>query len=644
MRRFCLCGLCLLHGAASWGQEGDLFEFFREEAQVITASRRPQPLYRAPATVYVISGEELRTSGAQTLWDGLRRVPGMDVINIRSLSGVISIRGLNKPLNNRTLVLVDGRNALEGYYDNVNLETIPVLLEEIDRIEVVEGPISALYGANAINGVINIITRKPEQLQGGQVRLGMGEPGARQVSFLYGKKGEKWGYRLGLGRRITDHFGEGEGRAASLTKFSGMVDYPLGEDSWIRCSAGVTEGDVDVALGGLGKAAEDGERWYARADYVRRNTRMRVFWKGSDTQLKGILEQQDPQIDYYTYEGILEQILGFSANHNLVLGGSFRRNVIDAEMVVSARHNLWSLYFEDEWNFARQWTLWSSGRLDRHPYSGLVLSPRFSLICVPLDQHVLRFSTGTSFRNPTQLENHIEVAERVEFAGDFVDLQVEIDGSTGLDPELMFFAEVVHNAQLGHLRTTAGVFHYRLRDIISIAQPEVSLAEPGVIQARVTFANRGETRAWGGELGAEWTWRDWSGYANYAYQRLNGELDTQVSEGGRPRHKINGGVRIERAHWQASASLHWVDWTRWNENRLPRTQATFVKVDGYTLVNGYLGYRLPGRWRRLEMGLNTSNLWDDEHYETLPSGNPFTPGQGGELIGRRSTAMVSWLF
>lgn len=350
-----------------------------------------------------------------------------------------------------------------------------------------------------------------------------------------------------------------------------------------------------------------------------------------------------PQIDYHTYEGSLEQILGFST-HNLVLGGSFRRNVIDAEMVISARHNLWSLYFEDEWELGRRWTLWSSGRLDRHPYSGLMLSPRFSLVFVPADDHVVRFSTGTSFRNPTQLENHIDVAERIENPGDFVDLQVEIDGNRGLDPELMFFAEVAHSAQLGGLRTTAGLFHYRLRDIISISQPEVSLAEPGVIQVRVTFVNRGETRAWGGELGAEWTWKEWSGYANYAYQRLNGELDTQVSQGGRPRHKLNGGVRIERASWRASVSLHWVDWTRWNENKLPRTQATFVKVDGYTLANAYLGYRLPGRWRGLELGLAASNIWNDEHYEILASGDLFTPGQGGELIGRRLMTVASYRF
>jgi len=156
MRRLFSFALCVLQTATCWGQEGDLFEFFREEASVISASRRPQPLYRAPATVYVVSGEELMASGAQTLWDGLRRVPGVDVIDIRSLYGGVSIRGLAKPLNNRTLVLLDGRTILDGYVDSPNWERGSVLLEDVERIEVVEGPISALYGANAINGVINI--------------------------------------------------------------------------------------------------------------------------------------------------------------------------------------------------------------------------------------------------------------------------------------------------------------------------------------------------------------------------------------------------------------------------------------------------------------------------------------------------------
>ena len=147
----------MLQVRAAWTQSGDLFEFFEEEAQVITASRRPQSVPQAAATTYVITSEDIRISGVHTLWEVLRMVPGMDVMNLRTMYGAVSIRGLNKTLNNRTLVLVDGRSVLDGYLDSVNWESISVLLEEIERIEVVERPVSALYGPNAVNGVINII-------------------------------------------------------------------------------------------------------------------------------------------------------------------------------------------------------------------------------------------------------------------------------------------------------------------------------------------------------------------------------------------------------------------------------------------------------------------------------------------------------
>ena len=644
MRKLWFFGLLLTQTTVAWSQEGDLFEFFAEEAQVVTASRRPQPLYRAPATVYVVSGEELRTSGAQTLWDGLRSVPGVDVANVRSLYGAVSIRGLNKPLNNRTLVLVDGRMAVDGYLESANWEGIPVLMEEIDRIEVVEGPTSALYGGNAVNGVINIITRRPEQLQGGEVNLRLGENATRQVSYLYGKRNGGLAYKLGMGWRAVDRFEEAGVRAGELAKFTGLVDYGLGEETQLSLSGGMSWGKLDMGLAGLGKASEDGKKWYARGDYVHRNTRARIFWNGSDTRIEELPISDDPRIDYDTYEGSLEQAVDLSTGHSLVIGASFRHDTIDSK-VVSSRHNLFSLYFEDEWRCGRLWTLWSSGRLDRHPHSGLVLSPRLSLVFVPTNEQVLRFSTGTSFRNPTQIENHTDVVEYSETVGDFPDLEVEIKGSTELDPELMFFAEVVHNAQLGRLRTVATLFHYRLKNVVSTSQPLVSIPDPGVIQASITFINRGETRAWGGEAGAEWAWSpEIKGFVNYAYQRLSGRLDTQVSTGGRPRHKINGGVRIERGSWRTSISLHWVDWTRWSENIQPRIRTSFEKVDGYTLVNAHLGYRFPGRWRSLELGLDVFNLLNEGHFEILPPKDPLTPGQGGEFIRRRATMALSYRF
>jgi outer membrane receptor for ferrienterochelin and colicin len=634
--------LCLLQTATCWAQEGDLFEFFREEARVTSASRRPQPLYRAPATVYVVSGEELMASGAQTLWDGLRRVPGVDVIDIRSLYGGVSIRGLAKPLNNRTLVLLDGRTILDGYVDTANWEMLPVLMEEVERIEVVEGPISALYGANAINGVINIITRKPEQLQGGLISIGGGEPGERKGSFLYGRRGGKVEYKMGAGWRTADPF-EGEGIGGEIAKLHGLIALPLGAEGQLQLSGGAVQSDMYVGLGGLGEAREEGRRLFVRADYTRGNTRVRWFWNEVDVELKELLQSKNPEIHQDTYDASLEQTLTLGRDHDLVVGLSVRRNQINST-IVSATHDLWSVYGEDEWRFARRWTLWSSGRLDRHPFSGMVLSPRFSLVFTPSDRHTVRFSTGSSFRNPTQIENHVDVLELFRTTGGLPDLEAQVEGNEELDPELIFFSEAAHNAQLGRLQTTLAIFHYRLRNVVSLSPPIIDLSDPEVLQAQVTFINTGRTRAWGGEAAIEWVWDSGlAGFANYAYQRLSGELDRQISLGGRPHHKFNGGVRVERGDLVGSLSLHRVGETFWNENRLPR-QDSWGKVDGYTLINAHLNYRFPGRWNGLNLGLDAFNLLDDNHYQILPRENDLMRGQGGERIGARRTARLTYRF
>ena len=107
------------------GQD-DILEFFEQEARVVTASRQPHPLHQSPATVYVLTREEIIASGAQMLWEVLRPVPGVDVMHSETFQGTVSIRGVNKVLNNRTLVLLDGKPVLSGYYDRVAWENIPI--------------------------------------------------------------------------------------------------------------------------------------------------------------------------------------------------------------------------------------------------------------------------------------------------------------------------------------------------------------------------------------------------------------------------------------------------------------------------------------------------------------------------------------
>ena len=503
--RFLKVGILLLQASVAWAQNDDLFEFFAAEAQVITASRRPQAILQAPATVYVVTAEDIEASGAHNLWDALRSVPGVDVMSSRTSYGEVSIRGLNKAFNNRTLVLVDGRSVLNGDQDRINWTSLPVLLEEIERIEVVEGPASALYGANAISGVINIITKTPQQTQGAQLNYTVGERRTHLGSLLYSGRQQKLDYRLGLGWRTTNRFENDALRASEVMVLHGLLGYELSSGARLNLSGGGTRAETNASLGALSEGIEDADRGFVRADYVRRDTRLRFFWEGESGHLESLAIPQDPSVDYDFYDLNLEHTLVHAPRHNLVVGGGYRQADFQSDVITSGRvqHNLWALFFENEWRPADSWALWASGRLDQHPHTDLVFSPRFSAIFIPVPEHALRFSTGTSFRNPTLIENHVDFVEPVEVPELDLVLDFEFLGNTAMEPERLLFFEVAHSAQMGRIKTTAAGFHYRLKDGISSSASGIDVVDSAKIAVTTSFQNRGETRAWGGELGAE---------------------------------------------------------------------------------------------------------------------------------------------
>ncbi|HXS99966.1 MAG TPA: TonB-dependent receptor [Elusimicrobiota bacterium] len=154
----------LLLAAASARADDDAFQFFKEEAQVVTASRRPEPALRAPAAVDVVTAEEIKAYGFKEIWDVLRYRAGMDVLDGTSIDGnraLVSSRGFTKEFVSEMQVLVDGRSVYNPLLGGVYWKSLPVQMEDIQRIEIVRGPNAALYGSNAGLGVINIITKKP---------------------------------------------------------------------------------------------------------------------------------------------------------------------------------------------------------------------------------------------------------------------------------------------------------------------------------------------------------------------------------------------------------------------------------------------------------------------------------------------------
>jgi iron complex outermembrane recepter protein len=154
--------------------------------EVTTASRQQQQLDRTPAAVYVITREEIERSGVRSIPEALRLAPGVEVAHISAYRWAISIRGFNSDIANKLLVLIDGRSVYTPLYSGVFWDVQDVLLADVERIEVIAGPAGTLWGANAVNGVINVITRNAGDTQGGYASVGAGSEERVAAAVRYG--------------------------------------------------------------------------------------------------------------------------------------------------------------------------------------------------------------------------------------------------------------------------------------------------------------------------------------------------------------------------------------------------------------------------------------------------------------------------
>src|ERR1700733_12351638 len=175
LQRLIRLGLATFLCLPGWGQKStatDLTQATLEELaniQVTSVSKKDQALSKAGAAVFVITQEDIRRSGMLNIPDLLRMVPGVDVARLDSNAWAISIRGFNDRYSNKVLVLIDGRSVYSENFSGVFWDQQNVPLEDIDRIEVIRGPGGTVWGANAVNGVINIITKSSRDTRGGLI-------------------------------------------------------------------------------------------------------------------------------------------------------------------------------------------------------------------------------------------------------------------------------------------------------------------------------------------------------------------------------------------------------------------------------------------------------------------------------------------
>ena len=213
-------------------------QFLKEET-VVTAMRYEQPISESPSNIFVITAEDIRRSGATDLPTILRRVPGMEVMQTNGTDFNVSVRGNNQLHANKLLVLVDGRSIYVDAQGEMKWKLLSVTIPEIQRVEVLLSPASAVYGFNAFDGVVNIITKDPEEIDGTILQVGGGEFGTLTSSAIHGGRYGDFRYRVSTGWDQNQQWDNRNALSFRAYKFNLLTTYNLTTVSSMSLSGGL---------------------------------------------------------------------------------------------------------------------------------------------------------------------------------------------------------------------------------------------------------------------------------------------------------------------------------------------------------------------------------------------------------------------
>jgi iron complex outermembrane receptor protein len=605
------------------------------EETVVAASRRAQATLDSPNAITVITGEEIRASGLQSLPEILRRVPGAEVMAMGLSSVNVSFRGFNQRISNKVLVLLDGRPEYLDFLGLTPWPMLPVGLEEIERVEVIRGPGSALYGANAMLGVVNIITRAPGTGPTAEATgfFGNGRFGGASAVV---SGGSALKYRASVGYQQGDKYSRDfdEGRAdvaatvpdpdlalrsarANVTAF-----YAFNRDFSLALSGGVNRLFTELyAIGLLRNYSLDGLSGYAKADFTGGPVKVRFFWNHSNFDAgpqyepigqRTLRTQVDTNV--FDVEGLFQQEFSLLGTHVLAVGLSGRLKQVRWGYIGAPTEELHAAAFvQDEWRIVKPLTLVASYRIDRHPLldngnPGYAQSPRVSVVYRPFENHAVRGSFATAFRQPTFLESYMNIRTPVPGVNG---ASVQTLGNRALRPERLISFELGYRGELPRVGLTVDLAAYWniVSDLVVLSA--VAPAPPAeawddasrsFLLGRSRFVNDPQTyTARGAELGL--TWNVLKGLDVRASAALQSIVANEaVAVCGpctqAPALKVNAGVSYRSAvNLDFSADFSFVTATTWVEREPSAVDPTQIAnlqnpLGAFAVINARVGYRL----------------------------------------------------
>lgn len=418
--------LCVLVAHGVLAAELSEQDYFSELPVVLTVSRLAQPLSDTPGAVTVIDRETIRRSGARELADVLRLVPGYLAGGYNGGNPLAAYHAPIDDLGVRNLVLIDGRSVYSGYYlGDTHRGMMGVLLEDVERIEVLRGSNSAAYGANAMFGVINIITRHTADTRGGEVSVTGGEGGIQDNMMRIGWGDEAAGFRLSAGRRSDSGYRNAhDDKIVSQLHLRGDLRPATNQE--LMVAAGVTQlssgegfasspGNIprttgwrDVYLHGQWRkqlSEADEIKFSANFD---EETFDDAFPYGLDPSVTVSVNGRGRRVNLE-----LQHQLGISTELRAVWGAGYKYEEAESQALY-ARSDAVSMHEERlfgnlEWRPHPMWLVNAGGLLGRQSWKGSYVSPRLMVNFHVTPDHTLRLGTTESARMPTLFEMFADV-------------------------------------------------------------------------------------------------------------------------------------------------------------------------------------------------------------------------------------------
>ena len=413
------------------------------EESVVTASRGAQSPLDAPNSTSIVTEQDIRLSGITKIPELLRRLAGVDIMEVTGAQTEVSLRGFNQRLSNKVLVLVDGRSVYIDLLGATIWATLSIAVEDIERIEVVRGPASALYGADAFNGVINIITKRPGDRRLRRERgLRRSRRHAREPLGLRARQGLRLARvgRLRLPAAVEPRgtprperprpLASDQNESSRTTRLDLRGTEQVGKDVVIGLGGGLTQGDTEVL--GIGPINDIDLTNFVNSDvtaYVNSpHLEARAFWNRTtapfglnaasigQSLLAGTaaLDVVDGDV-----QGVVKFETGKGIEHDLRAGVEYRYKGVDWTYIGNFHsENHESITAQDSVKLGRYVGLVANARVDYDPYlERFIGSPHGTLLVHPTKRSTIRGIVGTAFRTPTFLEEYLNLSQQLPVAG-----------------------------------------------------------------------------------------------------------------------------------------------------------------------------------------------------------------------------------